>query len=61
MRYGRDQIRLGLSNQNSILASCKKTQDSLGLWIPRRGFRIPATGFEILCQWIVRIAIVRGI
>ena len=26
-------------------------QDSLGVWIPRRGFRIPATGFQILCQW----------
>ena len=26
------------------------SQDSPGLWIPRRGFRIPGTGFGILCQ-----------
>ena len=29
----------------------KGIQDSLGLWIPRKGFRIPVTGFRILCQW----------
>ena len=26
------------------------SQDSPGLWIPRRGFRIPGIGFGILCQ-----------
>ena len=30
---------------------CKGIQDSLGFWIPRRGFRIQSTGFRILCQW----------
>ena len=29
----------------------KGIQDSLGFWIPRHGFRIPGTGFRILCQW----------
>ena len=30
----------------------KGIQDSLGFWIPRRGFRIPGTGFDSsLCQW----------
>ena len=27
---------------------CKKLQDSLGFWTPRRGFRIPGTGFQSL-------------
>ena len=26
------------------------SQDSPGLWIPRRGFRIPGTELGILCQ-----------
>ena len=26
----------------------KAIQDSLGFWIPRRGFRIPGTGFKFL-------------
>ena len=40
---------------------CKGIQDSHGFWIPRRGFRIPVTGFQIFsigtripdsnCQW----------
>ena len=30
---------------------CKGIQDSLGFWIPGRGFRIQSTGFRILCQW----------
>ena len=34
-----------------LSASCKVIQDSLGFWIPRHGFRIPATGFRVLCQW----------
>ena len=29
-------------------ASCKGIQDSLGFWIPCRGFRIPVTGFQSL-------------
>ena len=33
--------------KNSI-APCKKIQDSLCFWIPRRGFRISITGFKIL-------------
>ena len=43
-------------------AQCKGIQDSLGFWIPRRGFRIPVTGFQSfsveLGFWI---PIVRGI
>ena len=65
-------MRPGLRNQNSILDSCKKPQDSLGLWIPRRGFRIPVIGRGIpdSSNWIrdslsmefgFRIAIVRWI
>ena len=26
-------------------------QGSLGFWIPRHGFQIPGTEFQILCQW----------
>jgi len=33
-----------------IAAPCKAIQDGLGFWIPRHGFRIPETGFWILCQ-----------
>ena len=29
-------------------ALCKEIQDSLGFWIPRRGFRILVTGFQSL-------------
>ena len=29
----------------------KEIQDSLGFWIPHCWFRIPGTGFRILCQW----------
>ena len=29
----------------------KGIQDSLGFWIPPRGFRIPGTVFQILGQW----------
>ena len=28
--------------------TCKGIQDSLRFWIPRRGFRIPVTGFQSL-------------
>ena len=32
----------------------KGIEDSLGIWIPRRGFRSPSTGwFQIFCQWNV--------
>ena len=30
---------------------CKKIRDSLGFWIPRRGFRIQGNGSKVLCQW----------
>jgi len=30
---------------------CEEIQNSLGFWIPRRGFLILGTGFRILCQW----------
>ena len=30
------------------LPPCKEVQDGFGLWIPRRGFRIPGTGFQSL-------------
>ena len=33
------------------ITQCKEIQDSLGFWIPRRGFRIPGSLFWILCQW----------
>ena len=29
----------------------KGIHDSLGFWILRRGFWVPGTGFQILCQW----------
>ena len=45
--------------------TCRGIQDSIGFWIPRRGFRIPGARFQILCQWNLdsglRIPIVRGI
>ena len=31
-----------------LFAPCKGIQDSLVFWIPRHGFRIPATGFHYL-------------
>ena len=34
-----------------MIAPCKGIQESLGIWIPRHGFRILDTGFWILCQW----------
>ena len=41
-----------LSSRNAIethlFAPRKGIQDSLGFWIPRRGFRIPGTGFQSL-------------
>ena len=33
------------------LVPCNGIQDSLGLWIQHRGFRILGTGFWILRQW----------
>ena len=40
---------------NGQLAPCKEIQDSLGFWIPRRGFRILGTGFQIFFNgtWIL--------
>ena len=41
-----------VSNHNIwFFATCKGIQVSPGFWIPRHGFRIPVTGFWILCQW----------
>ena len=31
-----------------IALGTKGIQDSLGFWIPRRGFQIPGTGFQSL-------------
>ena len=31
-----------------LIAPRKGIQDSLGFWIPRRGFLIPGTGFQYL-------------
>ena len=39
---------------------CKGIQDSFGLWIPRLGFRIPITGFQIFWR-IPQIPIVSSI
>ena len=36
--------------QGCDFAPWKEIQDSLGFWIPLRRFRIPGTGFCILCQ-----------
>ena len=57
------QVATGSDNNNSLcpaskvsnhniwfFATCKRIQDSLGFRTPRRGFRIPSTGFWILCQ-----------
>ena len=36
------------------IATCKEIQDSLGFWIPHRGFRIPGTGFHTVIEtWIL--------
>ena len=40
-----------ISKLKTVIASCKWIQDSLGFLIPHHGFRIPDTGFWILCQW----------
>ena len=32
--------------KRSLVAPCKVIQQILGFWIPRRGFQIPATGFQ---------------
>jgi len=37
------------SSATAVLSDqCKGIQDSLGFWIPRRGYRIPVTGFQPL-------------
>ena len=51
----------------AFFAPCKGIQDSLGLWILRNGFRIPATGFRILLSvelgfrilWLMEFRILR--
>ena len=42
---------LSFSTKLQLIAPCKGIQESLGIWIPRHGFRILDTGFWILCQW----------
>ena len=44
-------VKLLISSINLPIVPCKGIQDSLGFWIPRRGFRIPDTRSWILCQW----------
>ena len=47
----------GSSLQTKKTHSCKWIQDRLGIWIPRRGFQIPGTGFLVFfsvesnCKW----------
>ena len=43
------RVRKGVTDER--LAPCKKIQDSLEFWIPRRGFRIPGTEFWIAYRW----------
>ena len=40
-----------ISKLKTVITSCNGIQDSLGFLIPHHGFRIPGTGFYILCQW----------
>ena len=49
MSFQSGQIKL------SYIAPCKGNQDSLGLWTPRLGFRIPGTssGFSVSGTWIL--------
>ena len=35
-------------NEVTVVAPSKEMQDSLGFWIPDRGFRIPGTGLQTL-------------
>lgn len=52
--YLQTQINTNLPFFSSFfLAPCKEIWDSLGFWIPRRGFRIQITGFSIFTQWIL--------
>ena len=47
---------------DATLTPCKGIQDSLGFWIPHRGFRIPGTGFQSLSVELgIWIPIVRGV
>ena len=47
---------------DATLTPCKGIQDSLGFWIPHRGFRIPGTGLQSLSVELgIWIPIVRGI
>ena len=48
-----NKVRIQLLHKaiSKAFVSSKKMQDSLEVWIPRRGIRIPDTGFRILCKW----------
>ena len=43
-----DGSMLSLRYYEGLIAPCKRIQNSLGFWIPRRGFQIPGTGFQYL-------------
>ena len=56
------QLFLYMSFELQGIAPCNGIQDSLGFWIPRRGFRILSTGFRALSVELgFRIPIVSGI
>ena len=39
---------LSLRYYEELISLCKGIQNSLGFWIPRRGFHIPVTGLQSL-------------
>ena len=43
-----DGSMLSLRYYEGLIALCKGIQNSLGFWIPRRGFQIPGPGFQYL-------------
>ena len=43
-----DGSMLSLRYYEGLIALCKGIQNSLGFWIPRRGFHIPGAGFQHL-------------
>ena len=50
------------NKKSSCLAPCKEMKDSLGLWFPRHGFRIPGIRFQsLLVELGFWISIVSGI
>ena len=57
-----DRISSRNAIETHLFAPRKGIQDSLGFWIPRRGFRIPGTGFQSLSAELgIWIPIVSGI